>query len=271
VPKITSPAQRRNGTVESVSYVYRALLVLELLAAGPAGPEDIAARLGVHKRTAQRLLDTMLAAGFVRLEHKESRRYDLTSKIIAIAGVWRNRLSLFEISKPYVQKLRDLTTEFSHVALPMDGQVVELLHARSPHHIRAELHPGRPGPMHASAVGKALAAHLPTEFEAACRIGFERYTRNTLVSRAALADQLRKVRRQGYAVDDEEIELGQRCVAAPIWDDTCQVVAALGIAGPAQRIDEVTIPTLAGHVVALAQELSQALGYKLAVEDRARF
>lgn len=251
---------------ESLGYVQRVLNVLEMLASDPAPVDEIAKSLNVHKRTTQRLLHEMMAAGFVQQLLHEPLLYDLTPKIITIAGVYRERLSLIDISRPYVLRLRDLTGEYVHLDIPVEGKVVGLLSARSKYHLKADHPAGKPGPMHASAVGKALMAYLPTQFELACRLGLERYTANTLTTPAALASYLAQVRQQMYAVDDEEIELGQRCIAAPVWDDTGQVIAALGISGPTQRIHAETSPHLAHLIMTAAQELSRDLGYSKSQE-----
>lgn len=258
---MSSIAPIADSGAETTSYIYRALQVLEILAGRDATPDEVAKALDVHKRTAQRLLDTMVAAGFVQPLVNDTRRYDLTAKILTIAGVLRDRLDLVSIGLPYVRKLRDTTTEFAHLGVPVGHQMVSLVHALSSRILKAGPISGQPGPLHASAIGKALLAFLPEHLDAVCQGGLERYTARTLVTRETLVAHLAQVRAQGYALDDEEIEPGLRCVAAPVRDDTGRVIAALGISGPTIRIHATTIPDLASQVMDIAEEFSQALGY----------
>ncbi|MBI3944191.1 MAG: IclR family transcriptional regulator [Chloroflexi bacterium] len=244
-----------------VSYIYRAFKVLEILAVTEATPEQIAKKLYVHKRTAQRLLDTMVAAGFVTPDRDDSQRYTLTMKVIAIAGSFYNRNSLIRIAHPYVSQLRDLTSESVNFAVPDHGRHMVLIHERSPYLLKGGPDIGSPGPMHASSLGKTLLAYLPQEFEAACRTDLKRFTSNTIISHTELAAHLSQVRVQGYAIDNEEQEIGLRCIGAPVWDHTGKVVASISITGPTQRIIPEKIPHLTSQLLATAQELSQALGY----------
>lgn len=255
---ILESAAENNGPV---SYIYRALKVLEILAVSEATSEQVAKALEVHKRTAQRLIETMIAAGFVIPDRTNSQRYTLTTKIIAIGGLFHSRNSLFRIAYPYVCRLRDLTSESVNFAIPAHGKHIVIIHERGLHVLRGGPEVGSPGPAHASSLGKSLLAFLPEEFEAVCRIGLKRFTPHTIVSREELSVHLCQVRAQGYAVDNEEQEVGLRCVGAPVWDYSGQVVAAISVAGPSQRINSETIPHLANHVVAIAQELSHDLGY----------
>jgi IclR family acetate operon transcriptional repressor len=123
---------------------------------------------------------------------------------------------------------------------------------------------GRRTPAHSSSLGKALLAFVPPAAldELLIRRPLHAYTKKTLVTRSALIAHLHKVRLRGYAVDDQEIEQGLRCVGAPVRDYTGRVVAALSIAGPAFRITKSRLPVLIRSVVAVARDLSAELGYR---------
>jgi DNA-binding IclR family transcriptional regulator len=111
-------------------------------------------------------------------------------------------------------------------------------------------------------VGKALLAFQPTEVvQQVIENGLKRYTENTITEAAALLAELAMVRQKGYAVDDEEIEVGLRCVAAPIRDHTGQVTAAISVAAPVQRMSKKQVQQTIPSVVAAAETISRRLGY----------
>jgi IclR family acetate operon transcriptional repressor len=106
-----------------------------------------------------------------------------------------------------------------------------------------------------------LAAFQPELLEAALVLGLPMFTPNTRITAAALETELADVRRRGFAVDDEEMYAGTRCIAAPVRNGLGQAVAAIGISGPTVRITAERVPEYARVVVEAAVELSSALGY----------
>jgi DNA-binding IclR family transcriptional regulator len=123
---------------------------------------------------------------------------------------------------------------------------------------------GQRNPAHCTAVGKALLAHLPqNDLDALIRSrGLKAHTRNTITSPALLKRELRAIRERGYAIDDEEIEEGLRCVGAPVRDHSGRVVASMSIAGPAFRVTRGKATALGRLAMKIADELSAELGYR---------
>jgi DNA-binding IclR family transcriptional regulator len=121
---------------------------------------------------------------------------------------------------------------------------------------------GSRAPAHCTSVGKALLAHQPLEMvrQFADR-GLRRYTANTIISPAALLQELTAVRAKGHALDDEEFEVGLRGIAAPIRDHSGEVTAAISVAAPVQRMTKKTLQTTVPIVVAAADAISRRLGY----------
>lgn len=121
--------------------------------------------------------------------------------------------------------------------------------------------------MHCTAVGKSMLAHVSDRIRDVVLAEYPRraYTRRTLVTRAAVMAELARVRARGYAVDDEEIEVGLRCIGAPVRNHSGLVIAAVSIAGPAFRLSRTRVPALARVVMAGAARLSADLGYRPAV------
>ncbi len=243
-------------------YVYRALAALEQLAVASRTPDELAVALRVHRRTSVRLLEVMSREQYVERDSEDSQRFALTAKIVSIAGTLLMRLDIVRIGYPYVKSLRDRTSEASHLALPSNGMAVQMIQETSFHRLAVKPRVGEQTPLHCSAVGKVLAAYLPYEAEAAIRIGLHRYTERTIVSIAAFHNQLAVVRARGYAVDDQEMEPGTCCVAAPVKNGLGEVVAALGISGPTLRMTRQTLPGLATIVMEEAVRLSRTMGYE---------
>ncbi|MCX7854911.1 MAG: IclR family transcriptional regulator, partial [Anaerolineae bacterium] len=133
----------------------------------------------------------------------------------------------------------------------------------SPEVVSVNTEIGQREPLHCTAVGKALVAFLPdAEREAVLRrLDFRRYTSQTITDLDLFRAHCQQIRAQGYAVDDEELYPGVRCIAAPIRGYDGSVLASLGISGPATRLQSETIPRLGRVVMKYAQEVSRRLGY----------
>jgi DNA-binding IclR family transcriptional regulator len=122
---------------------------------------------------------------------------------------------------------------------------------------------GRRSPLHCTALGKALLAYQRDEtLRDLVRGGIRRYTSRTITAYRRLQVELQRIRAEGFSLDNEEFEDGLRCIAAPIWDRTETVVASLGIAGPATRLESGRMPELIEHVKQAADAVSADLGYK---------
>jgi DNA-binding IclR family transcriptional regulator len=121
---------------------------------------------------------------------------------------------------------------------------------------------GSRAPAHCTSVGKALLAYQPAEtVNAVIENGLKRFTPNTITDAELLRQELATIRARGYAIDDEEIEEGLRCVAAPIRDHTGQVISAISVAAPVQRMSKKNVQTTIPSVVAAANAISRRLGY----------
>jgi IclR family transcriptional regulator, KDG regulon repressor len=243
-------------------YMYRALIALEQLASASYTADELAETLRVHRRTATRLLDVLTLTGFVQAERLDPQRFSLTTKIVSVAGAMMLRLDIVKVGFPYVTSLRDRTNEASHLALPAQGMAVQVIQETSSHRLTVKPRVGEQCPVHASAIGKALAAHLPGELEAAVRLGLPRLTDRTITSRQALEKELAVVRERGYAIDDQEMDIGTCCVAAPVRNGFGEVVASLGVSGPSVRLTQRELTRVASIVVEEANSLSRALGHR---------
>ncbi|HEX2033518.1 MAG TPA: IclR family transcriptional regulator [Chloroflexota bacterium] len=249
-----------------VQTLERALRALELIADAPGGitVSELGRRLEVDKSSAHRMLATLESFDHVRFD-PASRRYTLGMRLVGLGAAALRGADIAEISRPVLQRLAEETGEAAHLAVLSQGQVLFLAKANAPAGtLTVNTGIGSRAPAHCTSLGKVLLAMLEDD-EAVDRIvvqqGLPRYTARTITEAEALKLHLRQVRGQGYAIDDEERDVGLRCVAAPVMEASGRTVAALGISGPAARMPLDRLDALAAHVRRAAGEVSQALGY----------
>jgi IclR family transcriptional regulator, KDG regulon repressor len=221
----------------------------------------LAARTGIPRATAFRLLSTLEEAGFVV---KENGDYRLGVKCFVLGNVAAADLDLRQVAFPHLSALRDLTGETTHIAILDHWQVVYLERLPSPKPVGfMRSRPGAILPAYCTGLGKVLLAHRPEKDVAAWAATqtFKAWTPHTITSRRKLIDELRATRARGYGVDEQEHELGVRCIAAPVRNHQTEVVAAISVAGPTERMPRVLVGSdTAKAVVASAQEISIHLG-----------
>ena len=221
----------------------------------------LATRTGIPRATAFRLLSTLEASGFVT---KIGGEYQLGVKCFVLGNIVAADLDLKEVAHPHLVALRDTTRETTHLAVLDHWQVVYLERLPSPHPVgfmRSRV--GAILPAYCTALGKALLSHQPEADVAAwaARQRFPSMTPRTITSARRLIQELRAVRARGYALDEEEHELGVRRVAAPVRNHHGEVVAAISVAGPTDRLPRTLTGSHVAHaVVAAAHAISQDLG-----------
>ncbi len=220
------------------------------------GVTELADQLGVNKGTASRMVQTLSNYGFVE-KASDGRRYQLGPMLVKLSRSVISRMPLRETAKPYLRKLVESTGECAHLAIHARGQALYIDQVESPATLRVNADVGHMAPLHCTALGKALLAFgdypLPTDLS--------RRTRNTITQPADLEKALTGIRQQGYAVDDEEYDLGVRCIAVPVFDYREKVVGAVGISGPAARVSLTRLENLARQVVHIARQLSERLKF----------
>ena len=242
----------------------RGLALLEAVAGStrPASLADTARRLGLHRSTAHHLMQTLVSAGYLRQE-KSTRGYELTPKLYQLTGRMWSVEQLGEIAQPYLEELTKATGEGTSVATWVNGavRIAAKREADGPVRVVQDVNAARP--IYCTAVGKALAAWLPSaEVRAAlARTRLERLTRKTITSQAAFEAELRRIRSAGYAVDDEEQHEGLRCIAMPVFCYTGQVFASMCVLGPKHRMTHQKLQAVRAPLAALSRRLSQRLGY----------
>ncbi|MFQ5399775.1 MAG: IclR family transcriptional regulator [Anaerolineae bacterium] len=218
---------------------------------------------GLNKTTAFRIVSTLESANYLERD-PATKRYRPGLKVLRLGFTALSSLEFRQAARPYLRQLSKEVGETVSLSV-LDGMdVVYVDRVRNHQIVGVVLGIGSRIPAHCGSMGKVMLAHLPPE-ELAQRLNqaLEPCTPNSIVDRAAFEADLAQVRRRGYALNDEELEIGLRAVAAPIWDNHDQVVAAINITGTARTIShERMIGELAPKVMATAAQISQALGYE---------
>ncbi len=221
---------------------------------------EVAEVTAINKSTAYRILAHLESEGY--LFRGSTGAYFIGPKLVGLASANNHHAVLREISRPILQELWESTRETTNLAVADGGEVLYLDVIESPHSFRLVSHPGMRRPMHCTALGKAVLAHLP---EGECRkliasLNLPGHTSRTPHEPTQLREELVKIRQRGYAVDDEEATPGARCVGAAIFDASGRVAAAISVSGPVTRIGNKQVPELGERVAEAARGISARLG-----------
>jgi DNA-binding IclR family transcriptional regulator len=258
------PAADREPTDKKAisSSVTKAFRIVEMLA-GHASQGlslgDLSARLNMPKSTTHRYLATLESLELA--ERDGADRFRLGTRVIELAGSYLANADLRIESHALLEEVAAQTGETVHLAVPSGDEVVYIAKVESIHALRMYSHIGARLPMHCTALGKALLAHLPPERAQRLTPGpLAARTPRTITSAAALARELDLIRQQGFAIDDEENEVGVCCVGAPVFDYTGAAVAALSLSGPMHRMSRERCVQLGPLVREAARRLSRRMG-----------
>ncbi|MBM6583248.1 IclR family transcriptional regulator [Microvirga sp. BT689] len=243
--------------------VTKMFALIEALAGSeqPRGVTELARELALTKTNVHRLLRTLEANGFAR-RVGELGRYELTLKLWELSSQVVARLDVKKESAGFLARLSEMTQETVHLSVRDGFDVVYIDKIESAEPVRAFTKVGSRAPLYCVGTGKAMLAFLPPEQIASLEGRLERYTDTTITDFGALQEELAQVRSQGFAVYRAEWRDGVNSIAAPIRDHSGSVIAAVGIAGPATRLQPNAFPRLAPLVVDTAAAISRRLGYR---------
>ncbi len=237
--------------------------MLESLASrqGATGISELAGLVGLHVSTVHRLLATLVDRGYVR-QDPESSRYHLGSRVFTLASAADLHLDLRLVARPYLERMMRNSGETANLVTSTENEVVYLDQVASMHLVKMFTSPGMRAPLYCTGVGKVMLAHKePALVEPILSAPMKRFTPKTIVTRAGLEHELGLIRKNGYCVDNEEMEEGVRCLAVPIFDRRNTCVGAMSVSGPTTRMTPERVLKLAPTAVALADELSRQLGF----------
>lgn len=195
--------------------------------------------------------------------NEETGRYHLGLRLFSFGTRAVVRVKLREVVAPYLLRLMRGTEETVHLAILEGSEVLYLEKVEGSHALRMPSQVGRKIPAYCTSLGKAILSYLDQHSLRAVlpKEPFPAFTPKTIRTARELMADFAATRARGYAVDDEETELGLRCVGAPLWDYSGSMVGAISVAAPAARLTETTIPDVGQLVVEVARSISKELGY----------
>jgi DNA-binding IclR family transcriptional regulator len=226
------------------------------------GVSTLAKRLGIAKSTVHRLAVTLVGEGVLE-QNPENEKYRLGINLFRFGSLVRQRMNVSTEAKPHLVQLREITNETVHLAILNQNQIMYVYNLESRQAIRARSDVGVRKPAYCTAEGLVLLAYQPDEIvDEVIASGLVARTANTTTDPARLRARLAAIRQSGFAVEDEESELGMRCIAAPVHDSTGAVIAAAAVAGPVQRLSKKVANSLVPTVTRTAAAISASLGYR---------
>jgi IclR family transcriptional regulator, pca regulon regulatory protein len=231
------------------------------------GIADIADELGMSRSTTHRYVITLVALGY--LEQGASRKYRLGLKVTDLGMSALNSTGLREHAHPYLEELRQRTSYTTNLAVLDGAEILYVDRARSfrrgQSKIDLNLHPGSRLPAYCTAMGKLLLAYLPEDEQRdlVADMKLTKHGPNTITSKKALRDELDEIREESFAVNDEEFAPELHSIAAPVRNETREVVAAVNLAAHTSMISLAElVDALSPHLVSTADRISARLGYR---------
>lgn len=257
MPKLARSAAAPVGVISKV------LRILEAIQGSPSGLalKAISQLTGVHKSTAHRFLKHLERENY--LISTEAGAYLIGPRLAQMSARANQSATLQAVARPILWDLWKSTRETVNLGVLDQGTVLYVDVIESPHEFRLASRVGTRRSLHVTALGKSLAAFLPTEQRENIlgTIIFQPSTSKTIMNLVQFREELEKIRRQGYAVDDEEAVQGARCVSAPILSADREPIGAVSVSGPVTRVTPNQVAALAGAVQSAAGAISVAMGF----------
>jgi DNA-binding IclR family transcriptional regulator len=257
------PVQAAERPASSVGVISKVLRILEALQSSSVGLglKAICDETGINKSTAFRLLRHLERESY--LLRTEAGTYLIGPRLTQMSACANMSATLQAVARPILADLWRSTQETVNLGVLDQGTLLYVDVMESPHEFRLVSRVGTRRSLHVAALGKALAAFLPaSEYERVLNgIIFQRVTPKTISNIVQLRAELDKVRRQGYAVDNEEALVGCRCISAPILNNDRVAIGALSVSGPVMRVSPAHVPGLARVVKTAANAVSAAMGF----------
>ena len=246
--------------------VERALAMLEAVAQEPEGLSnaEISRKLQIPKSSASYILRTLETQGYLNRDGSNGK-YRVGLKILSLSRGALSGIDVREVALPIMRHLVEKTNLTCHLAILDGPEAVYIEKVEPTGFIRMDTWVGRRMRVHATSVGKALVAYIPQE-----RLGkiladraMEKRTPKTITTLPRLLKDLERVRAQGYAVDDEENNMGARCVGAPVFNQSGAIEASIGLSGTTNQVNAQTMPRILEALKDAARHVSMQLGYRM--------
>jgi DNA-binding IclR family transcriptional regulator len=259
-------AKRPKKPPYKVQVLDRAVNILEFIGrqkTGEAGLPELSAAMKLHKTTAHRIAHVLESRGLLR-RGIDSNRYRLGLHLYDLGCQALDHVNIRDEARPLMTRVTFEVGETAHLALLDRTEVLYIERVEAERSLTMGSKLGARNPVYCTALGKAILANIPeTEVDqilGSCRI--EARTRNTVKNVLALKRELEATRERGYAIDNEEIEDGVRCIAAPVLDTANRAIAAMSISGPSSRVTPDRFQLIGKTMQKAARELSTQLGHQ---------
>lgn len=251
----------KDNTNPTIQVLERTFALLDTLAAhqDPVSLKEISEQTGLHPSTAHRILNDLTLGRFV--DRPQAGTYRLGMRLLELGNLVKERLDVREAALGPMRDLHKQTHQAVNLSVRQGDEIIYIERAYSERSgMQVVRTVGGRAPLHLTSVGKLFLAHdEPGRVRAyAARTGLTGHTRNSITDVQRLEKELNLVRGSGVARDDEELELGVRCVAAGVYDDQGKLLAGLSISAPADRLED----GWTDRVKSTAAQISSALGYR---------
>lgn len=251
---------------KTIGSVIKAVEVMEELAESEdgLGLTELCGRLNYGVSATYHLLNTLKLCSIIE-QDKRTKKYRIGIGLFRISGMAKRQNTLANLAQPYLDKLRVTLDETSNLLVLDGSEVVYIAQSESTKLLKMFTQLGAKVPLYCTGGGKLLLAYKPRKFQELVlnNTSLKKYTSNTLFTIEDLLKEFEIIKKQGYALDNEEREEGVTCVAAPVFDCYGEVIASMSISGPSYRMKEKGLDRIIPNVVIAAKELSISLGYAI--------
>ncbi|WP_251862234.1 IclR family transcriptional regulator [Clostridium sp. Marseille-Q2269] len=250
---------------EVVQSVDRSLSILEVLSdyEDGLGITEISEKVNLHKSTVHRLLATLIYKGYVKQEYK-ANKYKLTLKLFQLGNKKIQKMDLVTVARPYLKELVEKTNEVAHLVVTEDTEIIYVEKEESQNTIRTHSTIGDRRPLYCTAVGKSILSYMEDDKieEIWNKSNVQKLTEYTITDFNEFKKYLNKVRKNGYAVDEQENEVGVRCVGASIFNYKGEVCGAISISGSIITFTEEKLEDFSKLIIEYTHKISKELGYR---------
>lgn len=235
--------------------------IIEALCKEPKTATELSRELGLNQTTLHRFLVTLIEIGII--EKLDDNKIRMSYKFIDLGKMAENHYDIVGDSRPFLEALAKKTGESVLISTFNNFSVSYLSKVESSQTVRIVLGPGDRVPSYTVASGKLFLANLEETLlkKYLAKVSLEKKTDNTITEKENLLNELVLIKEQGYAIDDQEYLIGLKGIAAPIYNSTGNVVAALSVAGVALRLDPDKTQSMIAHLLDYAKKISNTLGW----------
>ncbi|MGO0060157.1 IclR family transcriptional regulator [Brevibacillus fluminis] len=248
-----------------IQSVVRAMDILDLFTPSVTelSVKEISDRLQLSKSTVHGLIKTLEHRRYLE-QSPVDQKYKLGLRLFELGNLVGGGMELRKLAHPIIRELVEKLQETVHLVVRDENEIVYVEKMEGPGALRMYSQIGKRAPLYCTGVGKAIFAFLDEnkQEEILAKTDLKAFTSYTLTDPAAIRNHMQEIRERGYAIDDEEIELGLKCVAAPIFNHLGEVVASISCAGPNFRFSAEKMEQIIAEIQKAAQELSKKLGYR---------